>query len=238
MVFEFVSGGELFTHLRKRNRFSETKAKFYAGQVLLALEFLHNKQIIHRDLKPENLLINQDGYLKICDFGFAKVLEDGETASLCGTPEYTAPEVVQRKPYGFAVDWWALGILIYEMIFGAPPFDDPKRNRLKLYTAIIECKVNYPSRMSKEVVHLLRGLLVVDPAQRLGSLDSGALEIKEEAWFDDLSWADLQEKRLVAPYIPRASAGKKDADLSIPEQDDYETPHDFSDFDMVRGAAI
>jgi len=123
LVLEFVNGGELFSHLRKEGRLPNDDARFYAGEITLAFQYLHDKNIIYRDLKPENLLLDCEGQIKITDFGFAKVVED-RTWTLCGTPEYLAPEIIQSKGHGRAVDWWALGVLIFEMLAGYPPFYD------------------------------------------------------------------------------------------------------------------
>jgi len=120
MLFEYISGGELFSRLRKDGRFSNDVALFYGCEILLAIQYLHRKEIVYRDLKPENLLIDKHGHIKITDFGFAKRIENDRTYTLCGTPEYLAPEIIKgsKVGYGKSVDWWALGILIFEMLSG------------------------------------------------------------------------------------------------------------------------
>lgn len=133
-VMRFVRGGELFMHLRQAQRFTEERAKFYAIQVGMALGHLHDQQIIYRDLKPENILMDSNGYICLTDFGLAKVLEKGQQAfSFCGTPDYLAPEILIEKGHSFPVDWWALGILTYEMIVGFPPFYTGNSNNAKMY---------------------------------------------------------------------------------------------------------
>ncbi|GAA48112.1 cAMP-dependent protein kinase catalytic subunit alpha, partial [Clonorchis sinensis] len=134
LALEYVQGGEMFSHLRRRGRFSDSAAKFYASQVVLAFEYLHFMEVLYRDLKPENILLDQHGYIKIADFGFAKHVKH-RTYTLCGTPEYLAPEIIKSKGYTKAVDWWAFGVLVYEMIAGHPPFfaDEP----IQIYEKIV-----------------------------------------------------------------------------------------------------
>merc|ERR1712087_685912 len=144
-LMEPVLGGELFTVLRWNKRFSEKTARFYAACVVLAFQHLHEKNIIYRDLKPENLMISDNGYVKLVDFGFAK--KRNNTCTLCGTPQYLAPEVIRNYSHGFAVDWWTLGVLLYEMIFGYPPFEACKN--MKMYEKILTAPVEFPETGSK-----------------------------------------------------------------------------------------
>ena len=146
-ILEYIQGGELFTLLRTKNTFPVEQAKFYIAHIITIFEYLHSKNIIYRDLKPENILINKNGYLKLTDFGFAKYLDNEKTYTLCGTPEYLAPEIILNKGHGKAVDWWTMGILLYEMLVGIDPFsdDDP----MKTYQKIIKGKINYPKEIDK-----------------------------------------------------------------------------------------
>ncbi|KZO93848.1 kinase-like protein [Calocera viscosa TUFC12733] len=143
MVMEYVSGGELFTLLRKAERFPVSVARFYAAEVVLALGYLHRMDIIYRDLKPENILLTPSGHIKLTDFGFAKYVPD-ITFTLCGTPDYLAPELIAHMPYTKSVDWYSLGILVYEMLVGTPPFVAP--NPAMLYQRILEGRVAYPAQ--------------------------------------------------------------------------------------------
>ena len=174
-VMRFVRGGELFSHLRRSSRFPEEMAKFYAIQVCLAIGYLHDKKIIYRDLKPENILIDEDGYLALTDFGLAKILQDGQVANtFAGTPDYLAPEILKDQGHSFPVDWWAIGILTYEMIVGCPPFFTQSNNYEKMYTMIKKRDVHFPDPerykiyMSEECKDFIRQLLNKDPNERLG----------------------------------------------------------------------
>lgn len=157
-VLPLVVGGEMFTHLRKLGKFHESVTRFYAAQVILGLEYLHFLDLIYRDLKPENLLIDHIGYLKITDFGFCKILKK-RTYTVCGTPEYLAPEIILRKGYGHSVDWWTLGVLIFEMAAGYPPFT--AKDTMKLYEKIIACKYAFPSNFTSDVKDIIRNILQV-----------------------------------------------------------------------------
>lgn len=179
-VMRFVRGGELFMHLRSATRFKEDRAKFYTAQVALAIGHLHQKHIIYRDLKPENILMDEDGYICLTDFGLAKILnENAQAYSFCGTPEYLAPEILNEKGHAFPVDWWALGILTYEMIVGFPPFYTGSNNNAKMYELIKKKPVYFPDparhkiEMSDECKDFITKLLEKDPERRLGNQGQG-----------------------------------------------------------------
>lgn len=198
-VLPFINGGELFTYIHKFGGLSESLGKFYAAQIVLALEYLHHCCVIYRDIKPENVLINWNGYLLLCDFGFCKLIKN-RTWSLYGTPEYLAPEIIKSVGYGFAVDWWALGVLIFEMCSGFPPFMASNPNRL--YEKIVQGNYKFPETLSGDLKNLLKGFLQLDPNKRLGSLATGAYDIKSHTWFRDTDWLLLLQQKVVAPYTP------------------------------------
>ncbi|KAI7864166.1 camp-dependent protein kinase 9 [Spinellus fusiger] len=199
MLLEYVVGGELFSHLRKAGRFTNDMTRFYASEIVLAIEYLHAKDIIYRDLKPENLLVDHQGHIKITDFGFAKKIVQ-RTWTLCGTPEYLAPEIIQSKGHGKPVDWWALGILIFEMLAGYPPFFDD--HSFGIYEKILAGKVRFPAHFDPLAKDLLKRLLVGDWSKRLGNLVGGSEEVKRHKWFRGVDWIGLLEKNVRAPIVP------------------------------------
>ncbi|GBP06915.1 cAMP-dependent protein kinase catalytic subunit [Eumeta japonica] len=198
-ILPFEIGGEFFNYMRKVETLSEPALQFYASQVVLALEYLHHLGVIHRDVKPENILLNEKGYLKLADFGLCKMLKK-RTWTLCGTPEYLAPEIILSSGYNAGVDWWALGILIYEMNASFPPFYSS--NPMKLYEKITDGHYKCPETMSKNCRGIVKGLLQVDNTKRLGSLKGGTYDIKSHPWFHEIKWQDILLQRLEAPYIP------------------------------------
>ncbi|KAL6241367.1 cAMP-dependent protein kinase catalytic subunit [Rhinocladiella similis] len=209
MVMDFIEGGELFSLLRKSQRFPNPVAKFYAAEVTLALEYLHEQNIIYRDLKPENLLLDRHGHIKITDFGFAKDVPD-ITWTLCGTPDYLAPEVVASKGYNKSVDWWSLGILIFEMLCGFTPFWDGG-SPVKIYENILKGRVKYPPYIHHDAQDLLVQLITADLTKRLGNLHGGPSDIKNHPWFAEVTWERLVKKDIDAPYVPPVKGGAGDA---------------------------
>ena len=203
LLLEYVQGGELFSYLRSQGFLSEDDTRFYAGQVTLMFEYLHSKNIIYRDLKPENLLVGLDGYLKLTDFGFAKYCY-GRTYTLWGTPEYIAPEILMNSGHGKPVDWWTLGILIYEMHAGIDPFNDD--DPMVIYKKVLKWKYKFPSDFDKRCKSLVKKLLVLDPTERYGYMKNGQLDIKTHKWFSgDWDWDDLINKKISPSFIPGAS---------------------------------
>jgi len=221
MLLEYVNGGELFTHLRKAGRFSKEFTKFYVGQIVLVLQYLHAKQIVYRDLKPENLLIGAAGYLKITDFGFAKIVEEN-TWTLCGTPEYLAPEIIQSKGHSLGVDWWALGILMFEMLCGYPPFYD--ENPFGIYQKILVGKIDYPKHVDEYAKDIIKRLLIADKTLRLGCLSKGADDITRHKFFRGVDWNALHSRRIQAPIVPQVSSPLDTHHFEVYPEDDDEAP--------------
>jgi serum/glucocorticoid-regulated kinase 2 len=200
LCLAFVNGGELFFHLQEEGRFTEDRAKFYVAELLSALECLHNLNIIYRDLKPENILLDYTGHIALCDFGLCKLnVKDGnKTNTFCGTPEYLAPEVLLQAGYTKSVDWWTLGILLYEMISGLPPFYDENVN--VMYNKILNDPLVFNDDISDNAVDILKKLLNRDGNARLGA--KGAQEIRSHAYFASIDWKKLLCRQYAPPFRP------------------------------------
>jgi serum/glucocorticoid-regulated kinase 2 len=201
-IMPFIRGGELFQHLRTEKFFKEDKARFYAASMGLALEYLHNHGIVYRDIKPENILIGEDGYLKLIDFGMAKMLQGNEKAtSFCGTPEYLAPEIITGEGHNRAADWWSYGILLFEMLCGIPPFYC--ENTERMYDLITNAELRFPKRIqvSDNAKDLIKKLLIKQQDKRLG-VNKGFEEIKTHPFFQGFDFDALLAKKLEAPFIP------------------------------------
>jgi len=198
-LIEACLGGELFTILRKKQSFDERTAKFYSGCVIEAFDYMHSQDTIYRDLKPENLVLTVNGYLKVTDFGFAKVVID-TTYTLCGTPDYLAPEIVSGQGHGRGVDWWTLGILIYEMLASFPPFYD--KDQLSTYRKIINGKVRFPKYISPEAKDLICRLLTLRQTKRLGVIKGGAQRIRQAFWYQNFDWEALKTQAMPVPLKP------------------------------------
>ena len=201
LLFEFVPGGELFSLLRRSAHFAPPQAAFYAGEIVLALGYLHALGVAYRDLKPENLLLDAAGHVKLADFGFAKAIGGERTFTLCGTPEYLAPEIIQSRGHDRGVDWWALGILVFEMLAGYPPFFD-EAGPLAIYAKVLAGRVRYPSHFAPEAKDLVRRLLAADRTQRLGCMRGGIADITAHAWFAGFDWEAAAVRALVPPHVP------------------------------------
>jgi serine/threonine protein kinase len=203
-VVELLQGGELFTHLRNRGKLSEQAARFYAATVVYAFSTLHAKKIAYRDLKPENLVMDNNGYVKLVDFGLAKQLLSGKTWTLCGTPDYLAPEIILNEGHDLAVDYWALGVLIFEMVVGAPPFyaEDP----MEVYEKILSGNPAMPTFFTRNLSDLIKKLLRSQQGKRLGNTRGGTAAVVKHKWFSSFDWASMESGDMKAPYVPTISS--------------------------------
>ncbi|KAI9178939.1 hypothetical protein H9P43_005601 [Blastocladiella emersonii ATCC 22665] len=203
LVMEYVNGGELFFHLSQSGRFPEKRAKYYAAEVILALQCLHGKGIVYRDLKLENILLDKDGHIKIADFGLSRMStkdEQDRTFSMAGTLEYFAPEVIEGVNYSFPADWWAFGVILFELLCGYHPFYNP--NPEILYQLILRAPLEFPSFTSAKASDLISRLLDRDYKRRLGSGKQGSREIQQHPFFKDIDFVKLFRKELPPPWRP------------------------------------
>lgn len=200
-VMEYAAGGDLMMHIHA-DVFTEPRTVFYTACVVLGLQYLHENKIIYRDLKLDNLLLDTEGYVKIADFGLCKegMGYGDRTGTFCGTPEFLAPEVLTETSYTRAVDWWGLGVLIFEMLVGESPF--PGDDEEEVFDSIVNDEVRYPRFLSLEAIAIMRRLLRKNPERRLGATERDAEDVKKQAFFRNVSWEDLLMRRVPPPFVP------------------------------------
>ena len=226
MVMEFINGGHLFFQLYDQGLFSEDIARFFAAEMVLAVGHLHSLGFVHRDMKPENVLLGADGHLKVTDFGLAKcnMTDEPRTNSMCGTIEYMAPEVILGKGHGKTVDWWSIGILLYEMLVGLPPFRSKNKNTLK--KRITQDKLKLPKYLTSEAHSLIKALLQRDPSKRLGYGPSGFDQVKKHPFFKTINWKKLENLEIQSPFKPVVSGVDcvNNFDKEYTDQEPLDTP--------------
>uniref|UniRef100_A0A3P8N862 Protein kinase C n=1 Tax=Astatotilapia calliptera TaxID=8154 RepID=A0A3P8N862_ASTCA len=213
LVIEYVNGGDLMFHMQRQRKLPEEHARFYAAEICIALNFLHEKGIIYRDLKLDNVLLDHEGHIKLTDYGMCKEgIRPGDTTStFCGTPNYIAPEILRGEDYGFSVDWWALGVLMFEMMAGRSPFDiitdNPDMNTEEyLFQVILEKPIRIPRSLSVKAAGVLKGFLNKDPKERLGcQVQTGFTDIKSHTFFRSIDWEQLEKKEVTPPFKPQIS---------------------------------
>ncbi|XP_019848649.1 PREDICTED: ribosomal protein S6 kinase alpha-3 [Amphimedon queenslandica] len=223
LVLEFLRGGDLFTRLSKEVMFTEEDVKFYLAELALALHHLHGLGIVYRDLKPENILLDADGHIKLTDFGLSKEsVDDKKTFSFCGTVEYMAPEVVNRKGHDITADWWSFGVLMYEMLTGSLPFQG--ENRKATMNMILKAKLGMPQFLSPEAQSLLRVLFKRNPLNRLGYGTNGIDNIKAHPFFKSINWDKLYKREVMPPFKP--ACGSADDAFYFDSEFTSRTPKD------------
>ena len=212
IISEFLQGGDMFFHMNSgvKKTLKFQRIKFYAVELVLAIDYLHKNKMIYRDLKPENILLDSDGHVKLTDFGLSKVLENenDKTFTICGTPQYLAPEVILQKGYDTSIDWWSLGCVLYQMLTGKIPFTIEKG--MKLNMNIYKKEIKYPEDIDENFKDLLQKLLMINPEERIGNGFEGGNEIKGHSFFEDVEWDKAWEREITPPFIPKLNS---DTDL-------------------------
>ncbi|XP_064206815.1 ribosomal protein S6 kinase alpha-3 isoform X2 [Anguilla rostrata] len=224
LILDFLRGGDLFTRLSKEVMFTEEDVKFYLAELALALDHLHSLGIIYRDLKPENILLDEQGHIKLTDFGLSKEAIDHENKaySFCGTVEYMAPEVVNRRGHTHSADWWSYGVLMFEMLTGTLPFQG--KDRKETMTMILKAKLGMPQFLSGEAQSLLRNLFKRNPGNRLGAGPDGVEEIKRHPFYSTIDWNKLYRRELSPPFKP--ASGRPDDTFYFDPEFTAKTPKD------------
>ena len=228
VLTELITGGGLYPLLREEGRFPLPQAKTYAAEVVLILEHLHSRDIIYRDLRPENLLFDHKGFLKLVDFGFAKVLE-GQTYTVCGLPEYLAPEILLNKGYGKEIDWWAFGCLLYEFLVGISPFYE--KDPILIFKRILKRDIKFPSNFPPSAKSLIKHCLELDIGNRYGGLNRGIAEIKQHRCFEGIDWNSLSKQKGKQIYIPNVENADDMKLLTFINYDEDDTSHTNTELD-------
>ncbi|CAD8192876.1 unnamed protein product [Paramecium octaurelia] len=223
-VIDFMIGGELFYHLKRIGKMEESWAKFYCAEIILAIEYLHSQNIIYRDLKPENILLDQAGHIKITDFGLCKVdIKEGDfTTTICGTYDYMAPEIYLKKGHNQSADWYSLGILLYVMLQGIPPFYS--QNKRQMIRSRLERQIEIKTPISEEATDLIKQLLKNNPKDRLGS--DGSNEVKSHPFFNGIDWNDVMDKKVAPPFKPKLFGDRdlRNFDVTFTQEVVQDTP--------------
>ncbi|OWA52671.1 Atypical protein kinase C [Hypsibius exemplaris] len=229
-VIEFVSGGDLMFHMQKHRQLEDYHARFYAAEITLALNYLHKRGIIYRDLKLDNVLLDADGHIKLTDYGMCKegmLTPEDRTETFCGTPNYIAPEILQGKPYAYSVDWWALGVLMYEMLVGKSPFELPpgaENAEDALFQVILEKTIRIPRKLKVEAANILKGFLNKIPEDRLGCDPvTGFRDIVTHPFFKSLDFEKLEARHIPPPYRPEVQSPGDLNDLDLRNFDPHFT---------------
>lgn len=227
LILDFLNGGHLFFNLYREGVFGEDVAKLYTAEIVSALSYLHGQGIMHRDLKPENVLLDNQGHIRLTDFGLAKgnvMDEEDRCNSFIGTMEYMAPEIIEGKGHTKSVDWWSTGILLYEMLCGIPPFR--AKSRQALQQQILTGKIKYPKFLSTDSHNLLKALLVRDPSKRIGSGPTGCEAIKKHPFFKTINWSKLERREIESKFRPtvKCSASVENFDKIWTDQPAEDSP--------------